>query len=242
MVDSDGVYDRLTMIRPASRRMQRTLPLTRRAIVLALLAAAAVWIGLAGTAQAHPHVFVSARAEILYGPNGTVTGLKHVWSFDEAYSAYITQGLDKNSDGKLTPDELAELAKVNMESLPDVGFFTIAKANGKTQEFVTPTDAALAFDNKILTLTYILPLKTPAVANRSFGIEIGDPTYFVAFDIVDAADAVTTRDAPQGCVVRVARPPKLAADVQAKLAQEDITATPDMSGFQVTTRALVACP
>ena len=71
---------------------------------------------------------------------------------------------------------------------------------------------ALVFENKILTLTYTLPLKTPAAANRSFGIEIGDPTYFVAFDIVDAADAVITRDAPQGCVVRVARPPKLDTD------------------------------
>jgi ABC-type uncharacterized transport system substrate-binding protein len=229
------------MIRPDPWRMQRRPPLTRRAIRSALLAAA-IGVGFAAPAQAHPHVFVSARAEILYGPNGAVTALRHVWSFDEAYSAYITQGLDKNGDGKLTPDELAELAKVNMESLPEVGFFTVAKANGKAQEFSTPTDAALAYDNKILTLTYTLPLKTPAVANRSFGIEIGDPTYFVAFDIVDAADAVIARDAPKGCVVRVARPPKLAADVQQKLAQEDITATPDMSGFQVTTRALVACP
>lgn len=213
----------------------------RRAIVPALLAAAAS-LGLALPAQAHPHVFVSARAEIIYGPNGAVTALKHIWSFDEAYSAYITQGLDKNGDGKLTPDELAELAKVNVESLPDVDFFTVAKANGKAQEFGTPTDQGLVYDNKILTLTYILPLKTPATANRSFGVEIGDPTYFVAFDIADGADAITTRDAPQGCVVRIARPPKLAADVQQKLAQEDVTATPDMSGFQVTTRALVACP
>jgi ABC-type uncharacterized transport system substrate-binding protein len=206
------------------------------------MAAAAMAVGLVGEAEAHPHVFVSARAEIVYAPDGAVKALRHVWSFDEAYSAYITQGLDKNGDGKLSPDELAELAKVNMESLPEVGFFTVAKANGKTQEFGQPSDAGLVFENKILTLTYTLPLKTPAAANRSFGIEIGDPTYFVAFDIVDAADAVVTRDAPRGCVVRVARPPKLDADTQQKLALEDITATPDVSGLQVTTRALVACP
>jgi ABC-type uncharacterized transport system substrate-binding protein len=216
--------------------------LKQRALVSALLAGAAALVGLAGPAQAHPHVFVSARTEIIYGANGEVTSLKHVWSFDEAYSAYITQGLDKNGDGKLTPDELAELAKVNVESLPDVDFFTVAKANGKTQEFGTPTGQGLVYDNKILTLTYILPLKSPAPANRSFGIEIGDPTYFVAFDVAEGADAISTRDAPKGCVVRIARPPKLAPDVQEKLAQEDVTATPDMSGFQVTTRALVACP
>ena len=53
---------------------------------------------------------------------------------------------------------------------------------------------------------------------------------------------MVTRDAPSACIVRVNRPPKLADDVAQKLAQEDITATPDMSGYEVTTRALVACP
>lgn len=209
---------------------------------LNLLAMAALWLGFAVPAQAHPHVFVNAKAEIVYAPDGSVKALKHIWSFDEAYSAYMIQGLDKNNDGKLTPDELSELAKVNMESLPDVGFFTIAKANGKQQEFATPSDAALSYENKVLTLTFTLPLKNPPHANRSFGIEVGDPTYFVAFDIVDAPDAVITRDAPKGCVVRVARPPKLDPATALKLAQEDITATPDMSSYQVTTRALVACP
>ena len=216
--------------------------MTRRALVPALLGWIAAGLCLADDARAHPHVFVSAKAEVLYGSDGAVRALRHVWSFDEAYSAFITQGLDKNGDGRLSVEELAELAKVNMESLPEVGFFTVAKANGRPQEFGTPVDAGLVFENKILTLSYTLPLKTPALANRSFGLEIGDPSYFVAFDIVDATDAVTVRDAPKGCIVRVQRPPKLAADVQQKLAQEDITATPDMSGYQVTTRALVACP
>lgn len=204
-------------------------------------------LGLATTlaalpALAHPHVFVTARTQVLYGPGGAVEALRHVWSFDEAYSVYMTQGLDKNGDGKLSPDELAELAKVNMESLPDVGFFTTAKANGREQAFGTPHSAGLSYENKILTLSFTLPLKTPATANRSFGLEIGDPTYFVAFEIAEDKDAVSVKDAPAGCIVRIHRPPKLDAATQQRLAQEDITATPDMSGYVVTTRALVACP
>ncbi|WP_332685418.1 DUF1007 family protein [Bosea sp. (in: a-proteobacteria)] len=208
----------------------------------ALLGAALAWLGLALPAAAHPHVFVTSRTEIVYAPDGSVRALRHRWSFDEAYSAYMTQGLDKNGDGKLTSDELAELAKVNIESLPDVGFFTTAKANGKVQEFGTPGEESLAYENKVLTLSFTLPLKVPATANRSFGIEIGDPTYFVAFEIGGEPDAVIARDAPKGCIVRVMRPPKLDAATQQKLAQEDVTATPDMSAYQVTTRALVACP
>jgi ABC-type uncharacterized transport system substrate-binding protein len=222
--------------------MHRSLRVLQRAVIVAFCGLAA-WSLPVGSAQAHPHVFVKAKAEVLFAQDGKVTGVRHIWSFDEAYSAYITQGLDKNGDGILSADELAELAKVNMESLPEVGFFTVAKANGRLQEFGTPTEARLNFDDKkILTLTYVLPLKQPAAAGRSFGLEIGDPTYFVAFEIAESADAVITRDAPNGCVVRIARPPKLEDSVAQKLAQQDVTATPDMSAYQVTTRALVACP
>lgn len=214
--------------------------MTRRAYLTALsgflLAALAV-----GQAVAHPHVFVDAKAEIVFAPDGSIQAIRHRWSFDEAYSAYITQGLDKNGDGKLTSDELAELAKINVESLPDVEFFTAAKLNGRKQEFGTPGEQVMSYEDKILTLTFALPLKTPAKA-RSFGIEIGDPTYFVAFTIVDAPDAVVIKDAPQGCVVRVNRPPKLDDATQKRLAEADITAMPDVSGLEITTRALVACP
>jgi len=212
-----------------------------RARLVSVLTGLALTAAFAGSAAAHPHVFVKAKAEIVFAPDGSVQAIRHRWSFDEAYSAYITQGLDKNGDGKLTPDELADLAKTNTDSLPDVDFFTIAKINGRQQAFGTPGEESMSYDGKILTLTYTLPLKSPLKA-RSFGIEIGDPTYFVAFDIVDEPDAVVTKGAPQGCIVRVNRPPKLDDATQKRLMEADITATPDVSGLEITTRALVACP
>jgi ABC-type uncharacterized transport system substrate-binding protein len=85
----------------------------------------------AGTpALAHPHVWVTARTELLYAPDGKVTAVRHAWRFDKGYSAFITQGLDRNGDGKLTPDELQELAQENTSSLGDFDYFTVLKANG----------------------------------------------------------------------------------------------------------------
>ncbi len=85
---------------------------------------------LSAPAWAHPHVWITSKAEILYAPDGRVTGVRHAWTFDKAYSAFITQGLDANKDGKLSPEELQPLAKENAESLVDFEYFTLLKANG----------------------------------------------------------------------------------------------------------------
>jgi ABC-type uncharacterized transport system substrate-binding protein len=194
-------------------------------------------------AAAHPHVYITGKTEIIYAPGGKIAALRHSWTFDEGYSAFMTQGLDKNGDGKLTPDELEELAKVNIESLPDVDFFTVVKANGRAQDFGTPTDYGLSFDKGLLTLAFTLPLKSPANANRTVGVEVGDPTFFVAFSLIEGDGAVLLKDAPAGCTVTVSRARALDAATQQKLSQEDLTSISGaMPMFQTTSKALVACP
>jgi ABC-type uncharacterized transport system substrate-binding protein len=194
-------------------------------------------------ALAHPHVWITARAEIRYAPDGRVTGIRHQWAFDEAYSAFAVQGLDKNNDGKLTPDELEELAKVNVESLHEFGFFTVARANGAKVAFSQPVDYGLTFDKGVLTLTFTLPLKSPMPARRSFGVEVADETYFVAFEWDAAEDAVKTASAPAGCVLRVTRPRPLESAERQRLAEDQFSATVARSfGDQFANKALVACP
>lgn len=209
----------------------------------ALLLGAGLLLG-ASAAWAHPHVMVTAKAQIIYGKDGKVTAIRHAWAFDETYSVYAVQGLDADKNGILTSAELAELAKVNVESLAEFGYFTIAKANGKAQPFGAPFDYELAFANNVLTLTFTLPLASPAVANRSFGLEIADPTWFVAFTLAPGDDAVVLKDAPAGCVLKLTRPkpPELAPNTNT-LSEEFFTSGGGASvGLQFVNRALVACP
>ena len=53
-----------------------------------------------------------------------ITAIQHVWRFDEAFSLYATEGLDIDGNGALSREELDALAKVNIESLAEYGFFT----------------------------------------------------------------------------------------------------------------------
>ena len=66
-------------------------------------------------AQAHPHVWVTMRSEIVYTPDGTVTGVRHAWTFDDMFSAYALQGIETKAKGVFTREELAPLAEENVD-------------------------------------------------------------------------------------------------------------------------------
>src|SRR6476469_5735869 len=89
----------------------------------------------AGSASAHPHVWVTMKSAVVYGADGSITGVRHSWTFDDMYSAFATQGLEQKKKGEFTLEELQPLAKVNVESLKEYDFFTYAKANGKDVVF-----------------------------------------------------------------------------------------------------------
>jgi ABC-type uncharacterized transport system substrate-binding protein len=219
-------------------RFSRIIPALRQ-IGLALAA-----LGLAGPALAHPHVWITARAEIVYAPDGKVTAIRHAWTFDAAYSSYVTQGLDKNGDGVLTPDELQDLAKENAESLAEFGYFTVLKANGSKPAFDAPRDYRMSFENGQATLAFVLPLKTPARAGKALMLEVYDPTFFVSFSMAEGPDAIRLADAPAGCAATVIRPkPLRAADGQplSEAFFQALTAARDL-GADAASRIIVACP
>ncbi len=104
-----------------------TSPL-RRLFVL-LLVAAGIALG-AATAQAHPHVWIIAKSELIYAPDGTITGVRHAWTFDDMFSTYALQGIEAKTKGAYSREELGPLAQTNVELLKEFGFFTFAKADG----------------------------------------------------------------------------------------------------------------
>ncbi|WP_262031085.1 DUF1007 family protein [Microvirga sp. Mcv34] len=204
-------------------------------------ALAALSMGLASPALAHPHVWVTAKAEIIFAPDGKVTGVRHHWTFDEAYTAYVTQGLDKDNDGKLTPEELQELADENAGSLNEFDYFTVLKARGKQQGFDQPREARMSMEKNQVAMSFFLPLKTPAAPSGAVSIEIEDPTFFVYFSLSEGQAAISLANAPQGCVTSIAKAKPLDASMQ-QILQNEGAIQPQDIGIEYSNRAIVACP
>src|SRR6202790_1813656 len=104
-----------------------------------LLLAGGIAVGT-NTAQAHPHVWITATSELIYAPDGSITGVRHAWTFDDMFATYALQGIETKTKGAYSREELKPLAQTNVESLKEYAFFTFAKADGKKEKFQEPVD------------------------------------------------------------------------------------------------------
>jgi ABC-type uncharacterized transport system substrate-binding protein len=194
-------------------------------------------------ALAHPHVWVTMRAEVIYAPDGTITGVRHAWTFDDMFSAFATQGIDTKQRGVFTREDLMPLAKTNIESLKDFSYFTYARVNGQKAEFDDPPATYyLEYKDSILTLYFTLPLKTP-VKGQNVEFDIYDPSYFVDFSFAKD-NPVAMVGAPATCKMIFTRPEQMDAALAQQLAQlgADVKLDPSQFlGAQFANRIFVKC-
>jgi ABC-type uncharacterized transport system substrate-binding protein len=213
-------------------------------LLLAFFAACTGLSLAAGTATAHPHVWVVTKSSFVYAPDGSLIGIRYAWAFDDMYSAFATQGLEQKKKGEFTREELQPLAQVNIESLKEYDFFSAARIDGKKAVFTEPKEYHLEFNAKdtVLTLHFLLPLKTPGKM-KTLTLETYDPAYFVDFQLAEK-EAVALDGAPTGCEFNVGKPQEMTKEMAQKLAEipQGGQIPSDSFGAQYANKLSVKCP
>ena len=78
-----------------------------------------------------------ARASWIVRPDGSVTGVRHAWTFDDMFSVFALQGLDSKKKGEYTREELARFSKLMEQFRRDVP--------GNYKAHALPSAGVLAF-------------------------------------------------------------------------------------------------
>ncbi|MGO9400516.1 MAG: DUF1007 family protein [Xanthobacteraceae bacterium] len=195
--------------------------------------------------QAHPHVWVTMTTELVYAPDGSVTAVRHAWTFDDMFSAFATQGIAARTKGQFTRAELQPLAQVNIDSLKEYAYFTYAKIDGRTQKdaFSSPVDYWLDYDPKgtVLTLHFTLPFKKPVKATR-LSVEIYDPEFFIDFGFADR-NPVKLVGAPPQCRFTDEKPHDGFFSSTLKLDKSFMTSEANIGmGMSFANKISVTCP
>jgi ABC-type uncharacterized transport system substrate-binding protein len=213
-----------------------------RAVLRRLLVLLPLLLLGAAAAEAHPHVWITAVSELLYAPDGSLTGVRHAWTFDDMFASYALQGIETKTKGAYTREELAPLADTNVEALKEYAYFTYARADGgKKEKFSEPVDYFLDYKDGQLTLHFTLPLKTPLRA-KQLSLEVFDPTFFVDFQLAKS-DPVKLVTAPAGCKLAFQRPNDGSAAAQ-KLNEQTFASGGENAnyGAMFANRITVDCP
>jgi ABC-type uncharacterized transport system substrate-binding protein len=194
----------------------------------------------AGAAHSHPHVWITATSEVIYAPDGSITGVRHAWTFDDMFSTYALQGIETKTKGVYSREELSSLAQTNVESLKEFGFFTFAKADGRKEKFQDPVDYFLEYKDAALTLHFTLPLKTP-VKPKELALEVFDPSYFIDFQL-DDKNPIKLVGAPAACQLKIQRPNDGAANAQKLSEQNFLSGDNSNYGAMFANKITVDCP
>jgi ABC-type uncharacterized transport system substrate-binding protein len=206
-----------------------------RAVLIAILG-----LAFAAPALAHPHVWVTMHSELIYDKDGAIVGINHNWAFDDMFSAFATQGFKSKVKGQFTREELAPLAKVNVDSLKEYKYFTYVTADGKPAPLADPQPGYwLDWTNEILTLHFTLPFKAPVKA-KYVKIEVYDPTIFVDFEWAKK-ERVHIANFPHGCKADVVLPHEMTYAQGQKLSNEAYASTATW-GAEFANKILVNCP
>ncbi|MGB3337933.1 MAG: DUF1007 family protein [Devosia sp.] len=193
-------------------------------------------------AAAHPHILIDAKATVVFDANGAVAGLRHAWTFDSAFSAWMIQGLDTNGDRETSPDELQGLADENMLGLADYGFYTYAGEADALMAFTPAGDQRMVYEDGRVTLTYSVNATTPLPVTERFELAVYDPEYYVAIGFADVGD-VTLENPPASCAAVLEPPKAMDPAVEERLyalGPEVLELPPDLAAAMRGTQGLIA--
>jgi ABC-type uncharacterized transport system substrate-binding protein len=145
---------------------------------------AAAWLGAAGGAEAHPHVWIDARVEVLLDAQDRAVALRIDWTYDDFFSLYVIgdMGLDPDWDGALTEAETARLAGFDMNW--DAGFpgDTYALDGDQPVALSRPEETGARYDGGKITSSHLRRLDRPVPA-ADLVVQAYDPGYYTAYAI-----------------------------------------------------------
>jgi ABC-type nickel/cobalt efflux system permease component RcnA/ABC-type uncharacterized transport system substrate-binding protein len=186
--------------------------------LLLALGVALLALGLAAPAFAHPHIFVDAKAALVFDDAGDLAAIRNQWTFDPAFSSWAIQGLDKNNDGVTSKAELQPLADDYLKGLTTYGFYTSAGEAGQPDlRFHALPGPQLDYAKQRITLSFAVAPDHPYRLTKALEIGIDDPEYYVAIAF-DGPQSVRLENAPAGCHAVLNPPKPMSFDLENRLA------------------------
>ena len=131
-------------------------------------------------AQAHPHVFIVQRLDVVFDAKG-LAGIKVRWKFDDMFASMIAGDHDLNKNGKLEANEIQAVKEKAFTFISKYNYFFFVKIDNTPFEVKFIRDFNAILENKKLVYEFLIPCHVMATNHfKKVTVASYDPTYYTA--------------------------------------------------------------
>ncbi|MCP4688719.1 MAG: DUF1007 family protein [Desulfobacterales bacterium] len=132
------------------------------------------------TADAHPHVFIVQRLEVVFDDKG-LAGVRVRWKFDDMFAAMIAEDYDSDKNGSLEPPEVENVKKEAFTYIAEYNYFISIKIENKPFLVKYTADFNAVLKDKQLEYHFFVPCHVTATRSiKKVTVATYDPTYYTA--------------------------------------------------------------
>ena len=145
-------------------------------------------------AQAHPHVFIVQRLNVVFDEKG-LAGIKVRWKMDDMFASMIAEDHDQNRNGTLETKEVLAVKENAFIFIAEQSFFTFIRIDNQPFDVKFIRDFNAILENNRLIYEFFIPCHVTATDQfKNIRVASYDPTYYTAIYFADKNPVALTAD------------------------------------------------
>jgi ABC-type uncharacterized transport system substrate-binding protein len=131
-------------------------------------------------ANAHPHIFIVQRLNVIFDEKG-LAGIKVRWKFDDMFASMIAEDYDLNRNGKLEAGEVQEVKEKAFSFISEHSYFSFIKIDNVPFQVKYVRDFNAVLENRKLMYEFLIPCHVTATEHpKKVTVATYDPSYYTA--------------------------------------------------------------
>jgi ABC-type uncharacterized transport system substrate-binding protein len=142
-------------------------------------------------AFAHPHVFINNKMTVLFD-DGKLKGITFRWTFDEMFSEMILTDFKPDAGGSFSAKTASGIKAGAFDNLENYHYFlAFSIGNRPLKKIQIEEFTPSVVEGGKLVYAFFVPLNVPVTPQeQAVRVTVYDDSYYVAFDVMHADDAV----------------------------------------------------
>ena len=157
------------------------------------------------TAEAHPHMWIDLKSEIIIQDQTMVSAIYQEWLFDDFFSASLIEEASQNPKG-LEVGIKAVVEEI-MDNLEPHDYFTLINVNGKKISSNPIKSFEVDVRENRVWVSFSLPIsKEVDLTAQSLAYSVFDPTFYIEMLYFEGETVSFTGDVPTSCSTKIKQP------------------------------------